>query len=166
LRLFVGAELPEPVRAALGAVALGEGWRPVPVQSLHVTLSFLGEVADPAPVVEALRPVSGAPVAAVLGDAVLLPPRRPRVYAVRVVSEGLVALQAAVAGALVKAGVHEPETRPFLPHVTIGRARGRVPRGARPSTPAALRFDITSFALFRSEPHSRYTPLLRSSLET
>ena len=161
MRLFVGAELPADVRARLAAVELGEGWRAVPEASLHVTLAFLGELEDPAPVVDALSGVTGRACPARLGDVVLLPPRRPRVCAVRVDSPELAELQGRVSRALAAAGLYEPERRPFLAHVTIGRARGRA---AAPRTPAPEAFSIGSYALFQSAPKSRYTALLRSTL--
>ncbi len=73
--------------------------------------------AGPLRTVDALRP---------------LPPRRPRVLAVELEDAygACTALQAAVAGALTEAGLFEAEHRRWLPHVTIGRARGPVDRRA------------------------------------
>ena len=46
LRLFVALEVPPAVREALAAfrdaAADAEVWRPVPAESLHLTLAFLG----------------------------------------------------------------------------------------------------------------------------
>lgn len=161
MRLFVGAELPADVRSALAAVPLGEGWRAVPEASLHVTLAFLGERPDAAAVAEVLRGVEARACPAELGGVVLLPPRRPRVCAVRVRSPGLAELQARVAAALAAAGLYEDEARPFLAHVTLGRARARA---APPAAPPPAAFSIGSYALFASAPHSRYTALWRSTL--
>jgi RNA 2',3'-cyclic 3'-phosphodiesterase len=165
-RLFVAAELPAEVRARLAAAAPGPPWRPVGEAALHVTLVFLGarpdEHAEAAGAV--LDAVAGPTLEAELGEGLLLPPRRPRVCAVRVVSPGLDGLRARLAEGLVARGLHEREPRPFLGHVTLARARGRVPREA----PAASgRFTIASVAVFESRPGSggaRYVALHRSTL--
>lgn len=168
MRLFVAAELPADLRGALAAGAPDDThWRPLPPESLHVTLAFLGELPDPAPVVEALGEVGGAPITAEVGEAIVLPRRRPRVHAVEVRSAGLVELQAAVASRLIAAGLYAPETRPFLPHVTVARARGRPVAASPPpagSVPEGERFTIRSFALMRSAPNSVYTAVFRSTL--
>jgi 2'-5' RNA ligase len=82
-----------------------------------------------------------------------------------------VALQAAVAGALTAAGLYEPERRPWLPHVTIARARGRsgVGRGAAAAVPEVpvLEFAPPSVSVYRSQPGpggSRYEALARYEL--
>jgi 2'-5' RNA ligase len=150
LRLFVALDLPEELRAALPDP--GEGWRRVPAESLHVTLAFLGWMEPSAaegvcPVVQAaLRPVGPLRVE----GAVLLPPRRPRVMAVRLAGE-VGELQASVASALAAAGLYEPEARRFLPHVTIGRARGTVGRGPLPELPE-MTFRPPSVTVYRSRP--------------
>ena len=66
-----------------------------------------------------------------------MPPRRPRLFALDLADEGgrAAALQAAVAGALERAGVYEPERRPFWPHVTLARVK----RGERRAAGAAPR---------------------------
>ena len=61
---------------------------------------------------------------------------------------------------------HEPETRPFRPHVTVAR----VPRGKRVSAghledPPALRFSSTGLVLYRSQlgrGGARYEPVVRA----
>ena len=64
-RAFVALDLPAEVREALPAAP--EPWRAVPVESLHVTLAFLGSIDEAAvPAVEAavagaLLPVGAAP---------------------------------------------------------------------------------------------------------
>jgi 2'-5' RNA ligase len=159
VRLFVAAELPAPARDELAAwgrawVQAG-GWRAVPPESLHLTLAFLGErPEEDVPRIAAVLPGAVTPVGvAELGDAVLLPPRRPRVSAVRLLERDggrLAALQASVSDALVALGVFEPEKRRFLPHVTVARrARGDAgnPDGPRWRTGP---FALPAVVLYRS----------------
>jgi RNA 2',3'-cyclic 3'-phosphodiesterase len=133
-RLFVALELPAKVRAAL------TGWasehvdrvtrlRLVDPASLHVTLCFLGarpaaEVGEIAAACQAA--VSGLPPAElVVGDALWLPPRRPRVLTIALADDAgrLGAVQSALARGLVAGGFYEPEARPFLAHVTVARVQ-------------------------------------------
>jgi len=104
-----------------------DGVRWTPPERWHVTLRFLGEVEDPAPVVEAVaaavRPL--APPTAVLGD------RVERLGPVAVVPvAGLDDLASAVIDATAHLG--QPPDHTFVGHVTMARARGRarLPAGA------------------------------------
>ena len=146
-RLFVALDLPATVREALAAwrdaaLAGDDAWRPTADAALHVTLCFLGwrAPADAGPVAGALerRVAPAAPLDLALGTAALLPPRRPRVLAVDLADPGggLVALQAALAGDLAERELYVPERRPYRPHVTVARVRGRM-RPARRDPPAA-----------------------------
>ena len=148
MRLFVALDLPAQARAALAEVPLGEGWRAVPVQSLHVTLAFLGQLPEAGPVVAAVRPAVRPVTRLSLDSAVLLPPRRPRVLAVRLGGD-MSALQASVSAALSDAGLYTPEKRPFLPHVTIGRARGDRPSRSMPVVPR-MTFAAPSVSVYES----------------
>ena len=168
VRLFVALDLPAPARRALAAfrdeAADPAVWRPLPDESLHVTLAFLGHrpEEDVARCVRALECVdarSSPPLA--LGRALLL--TRVLTVGLEDRSGGLARLQADVSRALAAAGVYEPEARPFRPHVTVGRLR----RGARPSRPVApgpepLAFDGGPVVLYRSvlgRGGARYRPL-------
>lgn len=171
LRLFVAAEIPAPARAVLAAAAPGAPWRPVHPDDLHVTLAFLGgrPREEVAAIGAVLADLEGPPVGCELGEGLLLGARGRRVCAVRVHSPGLETVQARLAAALVAGGLYEPEDRPFLPHVTIARSRGRAPR-VRPE--AVARFEVGGIALFESPPGpapagakaGRYRPILRSTL--
>jgi 2'-5' RNA ligase len=174
VRLFVALDLPEPARAALArfraAAADVAVWRPLPDASLHVTLAFLGSRPDQdVDVVGGVlaRLAARAAPALALGAALLLPPRRPQVLTVALDDrEGaLGALQAELSGALAAAGVYEPETRPYRPHVTVARAvaRARPPRTV-PVAPEPLTFTAGRVVLFRSHPRSTYEPLLAREL--
>jgi 2'-5' RNA ligase len=167
-RLFVALELPGEIREAIvvwreRALAGVSGLRAVAAESLHVTLCFLGSL----PVVEVdalweacraavVRVAGSAPPSLVLGAAVWLPPRRPRVLAVSV-GDGrgaLAAAQALVSSALVSGGWYRPETRPFLAHVTVARvARSAAAvRALELTAPPAIEFAGTTVTLFRSWP--------------
>jgi RNA 2',3'-cyclic 3'-phosphodiesterase len=183
-RLFIALDLPEVLLdgiVAWGREALRDpALRAVPVESLHVTLVFLGYMAEKeieglAEVVQGLR--SPAP-AIVLGDPIAKPSlRRARLFALPATSPGAVELQSELEEALVAKGLHKPEKRPFWPHVTVARVRstgrgsgrprpvesspGRLPRELlRPSRPVRVR-------LYRSELNpkgARYTPLAQVEL--
>lgn len=186
MRLFVAAELPRAVRAALGAIAhpLAEDeWRPTPEENLHVTLAFLGERRDDE--VEAIsrlisKAVAGrSPLTGIrTGEVLMLPPRRPRVAAVEIVDPGchLQALQGAISAGLQAAGLFEPESRPFLAHTTVARRRGSsqgrprsraVDQPTRLAAPVCEAFALEHIALMRSRPSaagSRYEALSRIPL--
>lgn len=176
MRLFVALELPAGVREELGVWASGldpAAWRRVPAERLHVTLAFLGSrpEADVAVVSEVLRACAGAGAAPQLRCAgvVALPRGRPRVVAVRLAEEGdaLARLQAAVASGLAAARVYEPERRPFLAHVTVGRSRR--PGGGAADTlgDPACAFAAEAVTLFESRPGPggpRYVPLASAPL--
>jgi RNA 2',3'-cyclic 3'-phosphodiesterase len=171
-RLFVAAELPGEVVEALAAwCPRDDGLRPLPTESLHVTLAFLGwRDEGEIPVVCGLLAPLARPVAGLsLGEALWLPRRRPRVLAVRIEDgrDALGALQADTAAAVAGAVEWEPERRAFLPHLTVARTRG----GARPvateALPALGPFAATALTLFRSHLSpggSRYEAVARVSL--
>jgi ketosteroid isomerase-like protein len=110
--------------------------------------------------------VAGEPAAEPrLGEPVWLPARRPRVLAVRLEDgSGVVArVQAALASALVAGGWYAPETRPFLPHVTVARvAKDARLRPPRLEPPPAVEVHCSRVTLYRSRLGSggaRYEPL-------
>lgn len=178
-RLFVALELDRPAIDALvqwreAVVARDRGWRAVPPGNVHVTLCFLGMVAAAAvaslcdSVARAAGDLSVEGLS--LGDPVLLPPRRPRVLAVRLTDAvgSLARLQAAVSQALVNGAWYAPEARPYLAHVTVARARERIPPRARelpPVPPVAV--SARSVTVFRSRlggAGARYEPLAQVPL--
>jgi 2'-5' RNA ligase len=179
-RLFVALELPEEVRQALirwraPVLAQGGGARAVPPDDLHVTLAFLGwrARAEIDGIVAACAVVRGRGAAELsLGEAVVLPRRRPRVLAVALEdgTGALAATQSAVSGALAAGRFYESEERPFFGHVTVARAgRGaRIPRSALLSEPPRLPFRGTEVVLYRSHLRRsgvRYETLARIGLE-
>lgn len=176
MRLFVAVDLPADTRAALAAWAdraAPPAVRRVPAQNLHLTLAFLGS-RDEDEAAQAAR--VAADCAQPLGllhtaDALWLAPRRPSVLTVALrPDEVLAELQAQLVAELARAIGFEPETRPFRPHVTVGR----VPRGTRidarrvlEPAPPQLSFEAPSLTLYRSQTASggvRYEPLERVDL--
>lgn len=159
-RLFVAVDPPPEVAAAIGRWAstaiAGPGIRLTRAGALHLTLAFLGDT-DPARIDEVAAVVASVrprPVTIELCSEVAgRPSRRPRVLALEVDSPALCELQAEVSGALVALGVFEPEERPFWPHLTLARIRGRggvEPPGELPESLCGP-FDGVRLALYRSE---------------
>jgi len=181
LRAFFALELADAARASclaclepLRALPGGDGVRWVKGENLHVTLRFLGTIAETR--VAALAASVGdqltgiEPFALRLGAVRAFPnARRPRVV-VREVDppEPLTRLAAAVERGVVDAGF-EAELRRFRPHLTLGRIRAKAgfPDVTAVDTPASDAFDVTEIVLFRSELHpsgSRYAALARLPL--
>jgi len=179
MRLFVAVDPPAQVRAAIAeaidrcrALAPDAKWqRP---DALHLTLAFLGHLPDervPA-VGAALAAVAPRhrPLALAAAAAGSFGPRtHPRVLFLEVGGdvEGLARLQAEVEASLRPLG-HEPEARPFHPHLTLARARApggdRALAAAREALAGAapMPFVVGELVLYRSDlsPHgARYTPL-------
>jgi 2'-5' RNA ligase len=168
VRLFVAIGLPTEVRAALVQASadivrpLPPGVvRPVQPRALHLTLRFLGESsADTVPALSATLDriaTEHPPFHLALDKTGCLPDsRRPRVvYAgLRGDLASLTALQAAIEDGMV-AHRFPRESRPFLPHVTIGRIRDyRQLAGRTPAVGQALPahpWHVTACHLIRSE---------------
>ncbi len=144
-RTFVALPLSDEVHAALGRLQrrlrrrLPDGVRWVRPEGIHLTLFFLGEI----PPVQ-IEPISAAltavarhvpPFTLRVGGLGTFPsPHRPRVLWIGVDGgETLPLLHRAVNEALASLG-HPPETRPFHPHLTLGRVR----RGLRRDELAVL----------------------------
>jgi 2'-5' RNA ligase len=128
-RLFCALRFPEETLDLLSEWQRLQvrGGRPVPREHLHITLAFLGHrpVAELASILDALR------AAAARADAIALVPER--YHETR--SVGMLVLKdlggaaTRLAGDLFerlqRAGVYEPESRPWLPHATVVRFRER-----------------------------------------
>jgi 2'-5' RNA ligase len=184
-RLFAAIELPASIRGmlvawareaarALGAARAGSGLRVLDEDSLHLTLSFLGDrpLEEVGELVELLGSACQGTAALELapGAPVWLPPRRPRALAVEVhdASGALAALQERVEGALGGPGSREGRRR-YRPHVTVARTGAGFQPGRRalPVTPAEG-FAAGTVCLMRSwlEPEgARYESQGRAMLE-
>lgn len=177
-RLFLALDPPPAARAALarwrdGLCAGRDDLRPVPVESLHVTLVFLGyrpEKEIEAIAAAAFDPVSGrAPVELRPVGVRALPPRRPRLFALDLEDPvgACGALQAAVEAALAAARFHRPEKRPFWPHITLARAKRDRRAGPLEAAEPPAAFRAAEVVLYRSllSPRgARYEPLARLAL--
>ncbi|MFL5821825.1 MAG: RNA 2',3'-cyclic phosphodiesterase [Solirubrobacteraceae bacterium] len=179
VRLFVALELPEDVRQALGrwrsdALRNITGLRAIPPDHLHVTLCFLGwqDAGEVEAIADACRAVTASePPELTLGEAVWLPPRRPRVLAVQLhdAHGRLAALQSELSQRLEAGGWYVPERRPYMAHVTVVRVRrqARVSPSAL-AEPEAMAFRASQVTLFRSHlsaAGARYEALAGMSLE-
>jgi 2'-5' RNA ligase len=164
------------LRAALGPAA--RDLRFAGPASLHLTLRFLGEVGEGrlAAVGRAVRrAASGAtPLALEVRGAGALPdPRRPRAVYLGVEGDlaGLGALAAGLEAALAAAGF-PPEPRPWHPHLTVARPRGRrrpagLAEGLAGAAPPAVPWTAREITLFESHlgaGGARHEPLLVAPL--
>lgn len=183
-RLFVALDLPEPVRlgiATWGREALADpALRPTKLESLHITLAFLGWTAEKEiPRLTEIVESSGAPAPSIeLADPVPRPGHgRPRLFALPADSPATIGLQADLQEELVAARLYEPEKRPFWPHVTVARVRREERGSKRPAVvskpPGALPkellrpFDGVRLTLYRSQLQpqgAQYTPLAQVEL--
>ncbi|MDY6859967.1 MAG: RNA 2',3'-cyclic phosphodiesterase [Pseudomonadota bacterium] len=160
IRAFVALSLPEPVLDALAALQQGmPAPRVVPVENLHLTLAFLGEVDETAleEAHHAFQRIAAPGFDLRLSGLGMFGGARPRaLYAGVVESAPLRHLQGKVETAARNAGI-AIDARRFVPHVTLARlnaARLDKPRMAHFmagrmgfSSPAMT---VTDFRLLRS----------------
>ena len=132
MRLFVAINFPETLRRGLWSAteSLRAGGLPVrwvQPDAMHVTLKFLGEVADDrqkelAAALDRATASSRAVTVTVAEFGAFPDPRRPRVVWAGVSPEpGLELLQHRVEQEFGPLGF-PPDGRPFRPHLTLGRA--------------------------------------------
>lgn len=161
MRVFVGIFPPASVgQAALrtaqtAARGLGGRIRWTRPGNVHLTLKFLGEIADEQfdPVRAALREVCGKHVpfgASLSGYGAFPSARRARVVWAGAGSEELCALASEVDAAFEPLGFGREE-RAFVPHVTLGRVRGRpIALDLPAAVPGEPGFEVSRVELVRS----------------
>lgn len=151
LRLFVACDLPHDVEQAVRdwqrrELAGHDDLRVLP--TLHLTLAFLGSVdRNRLPDLQrVLEGVSWRRAECRLKEPLFLPSHgKRRVVALELddPSGTLRTLQREVSAGLAAEGLHEPEKRPWLPHVTVARFR-------RPGHPFSLQnVNIGAFGVVR-----------------
>ncbi|HEX6710945.1 MAG TPA: RNA 2',3'-cyclic phosphodiesterase [Rubrobacter sp.] len=163
VRTFVAVFPPPEVREALFRAArdfpASKDFRLVGPEKIHLTLKFLGDVAedDLRRVAQALGPVRERHEpfeVSTSGFGAFPTEKRARILwaGVGEGSEPLRALAQNVEEFLEPAGF-EREGRPYKPHLTLGRARGRPVKldGAEKPSPA-LRFTVPGVDLVQSVP--------------
>jgi len=156
IRLFVALELPAPVKAALLASmggVIGARWQRD--EQLHLTLRFIGEVDrhQAQDIAAALGRVNHVPMRLSLGQPGSFD-RRGRIDSLWVGVQPqaeVAALARRVDRALVGVGL-PPETRAFVPHITVARlSRDAGSIAHWPAAPIpALAWDVAGFALWES----------------
>jgi len=166
MRLFTGLDLSGEVVCSLEALLShlrpAADWKWSPPANLHITTRFIGEWPEAR--LPELRAAlaelpSRPPIAVHIHRLGYFPtPYAPRVFWAGVEAPAdLPALAAEIDGALDRLGL-PPEGRPFRPHLTLARAKERVPATALRDAVAALpsldfgAFDAHSFFLYQSRP--------------
>lgn len=148
MRLFFAVFMPDNIKVALAGLARpSSGWRLIPLEQLHVTLRFLGQVEEQGLAKwQNLGRKAAGNVPAFWGSLAgtgYFPPRGPaRIWQIGVQGEGWQALYQE----LREQEQAQPE-REFYPHITLARSSGGK-RGPTLSLPAEFR--VESFALVES----------------
>jgi 2'-5' RNA ligase len=152
-RLFF-ALWPEPEtaqaiwRAAATLVPKGVGRR-LPPEHIHLTLAFLGSIEDARQdcVIQAAQDIQAEAFTLQLDEAGHFP--RPQVVWVgtRQMPSALKTLQTKLVSELMRQCGFEPETRPFVPHITLWR---KVRRVDLPESLDSVSWPVSRFVLARS----------------
>ena len=155
MRLFVGLDLQESIKTALlasmGGVADAR-WQTA--AQLHLTLRFIGDVDrhTAADIAAALGRVNVRPFVAELGDPGLFE-HRGRIDTLWVgvrPAEAMERLAKSINAALASVGL-PPESRAFLPPITVARGRSMIGATLWPQSPIPrLTWPVDGFALFES----------------
>ena len=142
MRLFVALDIDAAIRERIAqfrdemrAIAPGVRW--VGLETLHITLQFLGETEKLDPIKAALTTVTTVPVSLTFRGAGFFPnPQRARVFWVGIESDdNLQLLVNAIGQALATLGF-EREQQEYHPHLTLARAGSGRPH-AKPGDKAA-----------------------------
>jgi len=189
LRAFIAVEIPLPIRQAIYSQTeslrgtLGPGLvRWVPLENLHLTLKFLGDVS-PTNVGILSQMLTAETMNCrpftlhVEGFGAFPTARRARVLWVGIQAPAaLASLQRGLESAAARLG-YEEEARPFSPHLTVGRVKQPLSAGDQQKVRAALEkaqvgalgsADVTAIHLFKSDlkpSGAEYTRLFSAPLK-
>lgn len=157
-RLFTALEIPPSLAADLSSLRGGlPGARWIDAENYHITLRFIGDIDDAKAhdVRHTLEAIRRNAFTLTLDQLASFGGDRPRAIIVRARTEpALIELQAEQERLLRRIGI-PPESRKFLPHVTLARLRGAstsavatylASRGYFPS----MRLEAARFVLFSS----------------
>jgi 2'-5' RNA ligase len=152
-RLFTGIEVPRPVATLLGLKRGGlPGARWIDTENYHITLRFIGDVdhRTAAEVTDMLDRLAGSEAFNVrldhLGSFGGNTPRA--LYAGAESNVAMQRLQAAQERVLQRLGL-PPDSRRFIPHVTLARLRGTAPGDLASHIAATGRFHPLEFGVQR-----------------
>ena len=163
IRTFVAIFPPPEVRKALFLAAqnlpTSKDFRLVAQEKIHLTLKFLGDVAEDEldNVKQALQPISEShdPFEVSTSAFGAFPSeKKARILwaGIEAGSKNLRTMAEDVENLLAPAGF-ERETRPYLPHLTLGRTRSRQTKLPTPEpSPPPLRFTVSGIDLVKSAP--------------
>jgi 2'-5' RNA ligase len=183
IRSFIAIDLSDRARGQIEALIrelrksdAQVGW--VRVEAIHLTLKFLGNVAPD--LIDEIKPVIARVAASQTGPIYIEPAgcgAFPTIKSPRVIWAGLRGqigplseLTRQVEAALVPLGF-KPEDRPFKPHLTVGRVKGRLRLQALQQILLAHQdftaepFDASEVVLYKSDLRpdgARYTPLFKA----
>lgn len=163
MRTFVAVFPPPDIREALFRAArdlpASKAFRLIGPEKLHLTLKFLGNVAedDLSRVAQALEPLRGRhePFEVSTSGFGGFPSERKARILWAGVGEGSGPLRAVAQSVddLLEGAGFEIERRPYVPHLTLGRARGQGAKlDAASVYPPALRFSVSGVDLVESVP--------------
>lgn len=160
-RLFIAAEI--PAEAIEGLVSWQMRYllrertlRLTPPEQLHVTLVFLGQLGEHERdlAIGQLDSLSDRSQFTVTANAIVGLPRGrgPRVIAAELEEPAgrLKAIYEELAGGLEEKKVYKREKRPFFPHVTIARVRGRIKLETGEIQPEPVKFTAVRITLYNS----------------
>ena len=176
IRTFFALEIDDNLRQVAQKICqhlknqvYGDKVKWMPPENLHLTLRFLGDTDSQ--IIPELTLRINAVISEIksfaipIGEVFAFPPSRPHVIAISLLlTEELAQIVQALENSVIASGF-APETRPFLPHLTLGRLRDRrfpdlenIPF----NLPQIL--TVNELILFRSdrgEYSSIYTPLAK-----
>ena len=174
-RLFVAVCLAGEVRNSLGLLQSGfERMRWVPNENLHLTLRFIGEVStlDAEDIVVALKHIRVPPFEVRFGELGSFSSgnRVRSLWMGLEETSDLRNLKRSVDKRLTSAGV-EPDSRKYIPHVTLGRVGSRLPNlsqflnwASLVSHPTVKIDHCVLFSSMLSKSGSKYIPIHTYSL--